>query len=76
MDLVPEDGAIVLNCENIGKLGQSDHRMIKTHIRGEFPEKITSSTYTDWRNADVASCEEYLGNINWQEELLNLGVEE
>ena len=50
--------------------------MIITHIRGEFPEKITCSPYTDWRNADVASCKEYLGNINWQEELLNLGVEE
>ncbi len=50
--------------------------MIITHIRGEFPEKITFSPYTDWRNADVASCKEYLGNINWQEELLNLGVEE
>ena len=76
LDLVLESGAIVLNCENLGKLGSSDHRLILTHILGEVPEKNISGSYSDWRNTGVASCKEYLGNINWQEELLNLEVDE
>ena len=50
--------------------------MILTHILGEVPEKNISGSYSDWRNTGVASCKEYLGNINWQEELLNLEVDE
>ena len=76
LDLVLEQGELVISCENIRKLGSSDHRMILIHIRGEVPTKNKTSYFSDRKNADIVSLKEFLCNINWQEELHNLDIDE
>ena len=74
--MVLEEGAIVLNCENLGNLGSRNHRLNQTHILGEVPNKKISGSYSDCIKANVVSRKKYLGNVNWQEEIFNLEVEE
>ena len=49
LGLVLTQGELVISCENLGKLGSSDHRMILTHIRGEVPTKNKTSYFSDWK---------------------------
>ena len=66
----------VLEVEDAGRLGHSDHVMITAKLTARESQPIRTRDQPDWSKADWAGMREELGTINWRMELDNKNVEE
>lgn len=69
LDLVLSNNENILNVENLGPLGNSDHVMLLITTNHGLDEEETSYTKFDWRKADYRAMNEELSKVNWTEKL-------
>lgn len=76
LDLVLTDTDNVINVEDVGRLGKSDHcmLMIETQFDGNVNE--TDQMMPNWSKADINSIRQTLSNIDWRADMNNLSTEE
>ena len=66
----------VLEVEEAGRLGHSDHVMIAAKLSVGEGQEDKLRDQPDWNRADWSSMREELGNVNWRGELEGKEVEE
>ena len=64
LDLVLSNNENILNVENLGPLGNSDHVMLLITTNHGLDEEETSYTKFDWRKADYRAMNEELSKAN------------
>ena len=66
-DLVfSSDRNLVLDVQNIGALGKSDHTMMLVTLDGAIRRSSTSEHIPDWRRADMDGLKRELAEIDWE----------
>ena len=66
----------ILEVEDAGRLGHSDHGMIAAKLTVGEGQRVKDRDQPDWNRADWASMREELGRIDWRSELDGKEVEE
>ena len=66
----------IINVESLGNLSTSDHSIICVDV--DFRSKFNSSSelIIDWKNGDQIGLKNYLGSVNWLEDLREKDTEE
>jgi hypothetical protein len=65
----------ILNVENIGNLGNSDHAMISIDILSELKTDPPCDDIPDWSNADYGAFEEHILNSNMETNMNGMNTE-
>ena len=77
LDLVlTNNPGIILNVEDAGVLGTSDHNMIVVEINCNPMKRTSTQQVPNWSKADQGKMSDTLKSFNWTEDMSNLGTEE
>jgi len=66
----------VLNVEDIGNLGTSDHSIILLEILCDREYNSNDLQIPDWNNANINDLKIFFGNIDWENNMRGKNVEE
>lgn len=64
----------IINVEDIGRIGNSDHVMILCDILCDKTIPTSTQKVPDWRKADILSAKAHLSNINWEEQMRDMNT--
>ena len=75
-DLVfASDANLILDVQNLGALGKSDHTMLLFTIDGATKRTSSSEQIPDWKKADIEGLKQELSEIDWEEKFAEHGCE-
>ena len=66
----------IISLSNGGRIGKSDHCVLNIEVKIDFMKKNERATRPNWTKADIEGLREFLGNINWNQILIDKPVEE
>ena len=66
----------VLNIEDIGRIGKSDHVMILCDIRCDKINNESCQDVPDWKKADIQGAKDFLSEIDWHRAINHLNTDE
>ena len=66
----------IVNIEQLGNLGNSDHSIILTEVLFKSKFCKTNELVCDWKNGDLEALSEHLKNVKWSEDLSQKSAEE
>ena len=59
----------IINVQDVGRLGKSDHAMLMVKVVGEINENVSYEEVPDWCNADTTKLKQILADIDWKKEM-------